>query len=133
MNTLFSFNQKSNNDNKQLELCKYCMKNTKEINIGYITNVMIGSMKDIGTYIIMIETKSVRNGPCGIYAISKSDKTNKGDINILSYSKGQDCDVIIKWDECEYPKIIYYINQTFYINNKEFVDGYKIKCQVKII
>ena len=56
-----------------MELSKYVKKNTDNIMIGYITNVKVTNMRDIGSYIIIINTKSVVNGPCGVYAISKSN------------------------------------------------------------
>lgn len=129
---LFGDNSKTSK-NDIVVLCKYCDENTKDLNMGYINNVMTNNIKDTGAYIVIINTRSIINGPNGVFAISKNNMMNKGNITVLNYSKGQDCELRLEWDECEYPKLIYYINPSFYINNKKFSNGYKIICEIKII
>lgn len=110
---------KSNESNdKSFELVKYVtekdiytynydMKDSSyTMTIGYITSKYVHNIKDIGCYIIMINSQ-LREGPNGIFCLSRSDKTKKGIVNALVSSYGKEDDRLeIIWNPMEHPCIL---------------------------
>jgi hypothetical protein len=74
--------------------------------IGYITNKYYKNMKDIGSYIIIVNSNS--NGPNAIYSISKANMMQDGCINILSNSPDINGNTLdLEWNKGEYPLLKY--------------------------
>jgi hypothetical protein len=75
----------------------------------YLNNILLQNMKDIGSYIVIINTsksKSLKSHPTGVFVLSKSNSIISGNINCLSYSKSQEFNIEIEWKPFEYPKLV---------------------------
>lgn len=93
------------------------------LNLGYITNKYIPSLKDHGSYIIMLETHD--NNPThmsfpfnGIFCLCKSAKHNLGVVNPLCTTNDDQYDrfIDVLWNQYEYPSIVlkWYSIDTYY-------------------
>jgi len=82
------------------------------VKIGYINSKCIKNMKDTGCYIIMIDSQE-KNGPNGIFCLSRSNNSKSGVINTLAASVGVNGDTLeIIWNPKEYPCVILKCNFT---------------------
>ena len=114
----FTSSRTNGSNDKSFELVKYATENeiytykydmrdlSYTITIGYITSKYIPNIKDTGCYTIMINSQ-ISEGPNGIFCLSRSDKSKKGEINTLvsSYGKAGDRLEVI-WNPMEYPCIL---------------------------
>jgi hypothetical protein len=107
--SLFDDNPKILKDNDSF-IMEVKLENYSRIsNIGYITNKCYKNMKDVGSYIIIINCNiNGINGPNAIYAISKSNMMQDGCINILSNSPDINGNTLeLEWNKGEYPLLKY--------------------------
>jgi hypothetical protein len=94
----------------------------KTIEIGYINSYYCKYIRDIGSYFIIINSKFSN----AIFAISKTNKTDKGIVNKI-VSSGDD--INITWDELEYPYLQYIINN----NNNVYDKTKRLDFYIKVI
>lgn len=118
----FAGSKTNENNDKSFELVKYV--NEKEmyerdysssftfrdlsytITIGYISTKYVPNIKDTGCYTIMINSQ-INEGPNGIFCLSRSDKTKKGNVNVLTSSDGKVGDKLeVVWNPMEHPCIL---------------------------
>jgi len=105
-------------------------KNNKNSNVGYITNILCNTIKDTGSYIIIINNLD-NNGPNAVFCISKSYKQQIGNVNVLSQSLNFNGDSLtIEWNEYEYPSLIYKSNN---LNTSKTQNDDRIYFVVKVL
>jgi hypothetical protein len=73
--------------------------------VFYINNVSVKKMQDTGSYIIIVKDLE-KNGPTGVFVVSKSMNTKAGNIVSLCYSAGENSSFHLEWNPCEYPSVI---------------------------
>lgn len=71
----------------------------------YINNWLVKRMEDTGCYIVLIKDNT-KNGPNGVFSISKSLKEAPGNIVSLVYSRGESSDFHLEWNPLEYPSVV---------------------------
>jgi hypothetical protein len=130
----------TNENDKSFEMIKYITEkdtytsdystffSSKECIIGYITSKYVQNIKEIGCYIIMVNSQ-IKEGPNAIFCISRSDRTKDGSINKLISSEGKLGDKLdILWNPLEYPCIKLTHNFTKeLLNNKHLKFSYNIR------
>jgi len=125
--SLFDDNCKILTDNDSFIMEVKFEKYSKISNIGYLTNKYYKNMKDIGSYIIIVNSNS--DGPNAIYAISKANMMQDGYINILSSSPDINGNSLeLEWNKGEYP-LLKYKSSTLVCNN----DNNKLLFIIKVI
>jgi hypothetical protein len=73
--------------------------------IGYLRNNQFKCIKDTGSFIIIINS-DFKNGPNGIYCISRSDNLLSGTVKPLVESNGKFEDSLeLTWNAGEYPRL----------------------------
>ena len=103
-------------DNDSFLMSVKMEKYYKLLHIGYITNQYYKKMKDIGSYIIIINS-NYDSGPNAIYAISKAHIMQDGNINILSNSPDLNGNTLeLEWNKGEYPLLKYRRSHSDYQN-----------------
>lgn len=103
---LFDDNSKILKDDESFCMEVKLEKYSKISYIGYITNKYYKNMKDIGSYIIIVNSNL--NGPNAIYSISKSNMMQDGCISILSNSPDINGNTLeLEWNKGEYPLLKY--------------------------
>jgi hypothetical protein len=77
--------------------------NYSTFDVGYINNIKTKYIKDIGSYIIIINSQT-SGGANGIFCISRSDKSKPGTVKELIKSNGiLDENIDLEWNPFEYP------------------------------
>jgi hypothetical protein len=91
--------------------------------VFYINNVSIKKMQDTGSYIIIVKDLE-KNGPTGVFAVSKSMNTKTGNIVSLCYSDGENSSFHLEWNPCEYPSVI--------VNFKKYIIKSKVRYNISV-
>jgi hypothetical protein len=80
--------------------------------LGYLTPlVTLSHINETGSYIVIINSDT-EGGATGIFAISKSDKLQFGNIKEIVVSNGLNGEMLnVDWEPCEYPKILLHIHK----------------------
>lgn len=103
---LFDDNSKILKDDESFCMEVKLEKYSKISYIGYITNKYYKNMKDIGSYIIIVNSNL--NGPNAIYSISKANMMQDGCISILSNSADINGNTLeLEWNKGEFPLLKY--------------------------
>ena len=76
----------------------------------YINSYLVTKMNDTGSYIITVKDCE-KNGPTGVFVISKSMTHLSGNIVSLSYSEGERSSFHVEWNPGEYPSIVIQYNK----------------------
>jgi hypothetical protein len=92
------------------------------IDIGYINTYRCNKIRDTGSYFIIINSKFSN----AIFAISKTNIIDNGNINKLSHS-GDDIDII--WNPGEYPFLQFVKNK----NDDKYNKIKKLEFYIKVI
>jgi hypothetical protein len=102
--------------------------NSSKTKIGYVNNICFYKIKDTGCYIIIVNSAKP-DGPHSIFCIAKSDKSQYGNITILTHSINKLKDYItLEWNPFEYPVLFYNSNYT-----KKDYKGFDLEFHVKVM
>ena len=78
----------------------------KSYRICHLNKAYAQHINDTGCFMIMLESKE-KNGPNGIFCLSKSDVTTKGSVFCLCSSPGAKGEMLrVEWEPYEYPCVI---------------------------
>lgn len=95
--------------------------------LGYLNNVTSSNrVKETGSYILIINSEN-NVGATGIFCLSRSDKSQYGNVKELCSSDGvYNEKITVEWDPYEYPKIILHIHK-LKTDKKDILFSFNIK------